>query len=116
MIQVDSDKEIKLYTGDQLKGIVNSEIIKSELGNTFTIAEYGEIPYEELLQRSFQGAFERNPNYFEEDKVTTFLYWYDDFLIDIGHFDWGFDEKFEKTLFLSHFFFTKMTKYQDVIN
>lgn len=114
-MNVDSDKQIKLYLGDELQGLTDSKILKTELGNSFTIAECQQMSYEELLQRAFQNAYERNPNYFEEDRVTTFLYWHDDYLIDMGSFDWGYNETFEKTLFLSHFFYTKMTKYKDVL-
>ena len=108
--------EKKFYFGDEKSGIVDSTVIESNLGNYFIVAELDEVSYEELLQRSFKNAFERNPNYFEEDRITSFLYWNDDILFDIGSFEWTFDEKDRKILYLSYFFYTKMTKYQDVIS
>lgn len=127
---IDADKRIKkleneseqelsekrFYYGDKKKGTVDPTVIENELGTYFIITELEQVSYEELLQRSFKTAFERNPNYFEEDRITSFLYWYDDILFDIGNFEWTFDENDRKILYLSHFFYTEMTKYQDVIS
>lgn len=107
--------EKKFYYGDEKKGIVDATVIESDLGYYFIIAELEKISYEELLQRSFRNAFERNPNYFEEDRITSFLYWHNDFLFDSGSFEWTIDDKDRKILYLSYFLYTKMTKYQDVI-
>lgn len=119
---VDPDKRIKvssnekIYFGDEKKGIVDSTVIESDIGTSFIVAELEQVSYEELLQRSFKNAYERNPNYFEEDRITCFLYWYDNILFEMGTFEWTWTEKNEKILYLSHFLYTEMTKYQDVIN
>lgn len=119
---IDPDKRIKVassenfYFGDEKKGIVDATVIESDIGTSFIVAELEQVSYEELLQRSFKNAYERNPNYFEEDRITCFLYWCDNILFEIGTFEWSYTEKDEKILYLSHFFYTEMTKYQDVIN
>ncbi len=123
IITVDENKQIKLYAknhqfyfGDDKKGIVDTKVIESSLGTFFVVAELEEVTYEELLQRSFKNAYDRNPNYYEEDRITSFLNWCDDILFDIGNFEWSYNEKNEKFLYLSYFFFTKMTKYKNVLN
>ena len=116
MIEIDKDKEIQVYGGDHKQGIIVPEkMLNSVIGYTFTIAELAELSYEEMLQRAVENAYIRNPNYYDDDITTTFLYWHDSYLFDIGSFEWG-AESGDKKLWLSHFFYTRMMKYKDVIS
>ena len=85
MNTVDDNKQIKvfkedkkIYFGDEKKGSFDTTCIDSDIGVFFIIGELEELSYEDLLQRAFRTAYERNPNYFEEDRITTFLYWHND--------------------------------------
>lgn len=117
-MEVDQDKRITVYFGDRKQGVIKPEIIlENKLGYSFEIAEFQLVPYEELLQISVRKAHENNPYAnFEEDRLTTFLEWCDNYLCEFGTFNWIDGPTGNRELWLSHFYYTRMTKYQDVIN
>jgi hypothetical protein len=105
---------IEVYGKDfNFKNIKIENIIEDVFMGTVIIGELHKVPYYELIQNSFVKAF--NPNLLEDEIQTTFLYWCNDILFDIGQLRDTMDtsEK-EAILLIPYFIYTDVNKYQDV--
>ena len=113
---MDKDKSIAVYTGDYKEMKVKPKILENVLGHLVQIAEFEEVSYMEILQIAIQHAYETNPYHYEEDRIISFLYWHDDYLFTLDGFAWTVDSANNPIMYMPYFFYTKMTKYKDVIH
>lgn len=102
---------IKLYMGDVTKINTNTGNVEQVIGSTLEIHELVKMTYDELVQRNFT-ASEKSHIFDYEGRPMIFLNWCDDYLFEFGTLTYYAD----CIATLSNFYYTPMTKYQEVIS
>lgn len=108
---------IKVY--DE-KFIVQPMILKQIIDDVFVgtveIGEFWRVSYNELIQNAVLKAYNKNPNQYDDESLTVFLFWYDNILFDFGRYQPIVNAEHEPIIFIEYFHYLDSSKYQEVIN
>lgn len=117
MDTIERSKRIELYRGDS--HVFNMDNGKHEVtfGHIVEVDELNKVSYEEMLQGSVFNINDRLPNYDEDDVITTFLIWCDEYLFELVEPpQWDNSDELNRKIVLPVLNYTPMMKYKDVID